>query len=108
MILILYLRVFRGKWVRRLTWTVAIFLALYIIGTIIATSLLCRPLAYNWDKTIPNGHCANKLAAYRYVSIPNIVSDIAIIVLPIPTLWKLHLPIPKKVGVALTFLTGGL
>ncbi|KAL9618962.1 MAG: hypothetical protein Q9160_006356 [Pyrenula sp. 1 TL-2023] len=103
----LYLRIFREKWIRRIAWIVGVFMILHAMATILASSLICRPFAYNWDKDLPNGHCGDQLAAFRYISLPNIVSDVAIILLPLPVLVKLQLSPPKKVGLILTFLTGG-
>lgn len=58
----------------------------------------CRPLAYQWDKTIPGGHCIDfRHEAYYGTSPPDIATNIAILVLPIPYLWKLQMAAAKKV-----------
>ena len=53
----------------------------------IAPFTICQRFAFKWDKAIPGGHCADLIAAYKYISIPNIVTDCAIVVLPFSTLW---------------------
>lgn len=106
-ILILYLRVLREKWARRITWVVAVFVILNTIANFLTAAFICRPFAANWDKSIP-GHCGDNMAFLRCVSIPNIVTDLAILVLPLPTLYRLQISTAKKIGLTLTFLTGGL
>jgi hypothetical protein len=34
--------------------------------------------------------------------------DCVLLVLPLPAIWQLHLPLTKKIGVMLIFMTGGL
>lgn len=107
-IITLYLRIFRGKIARRCTWLVGIIICLNEIAIIFGASFICRPFAYNWNKTIPGGHCGDIMALYRFVSIPNILTDIAILILPFSTLYKLQVSTSRKLGISLTFLVGGL
>lgn len=44
---------------------------------------LCRPFAYNWDKTIPGGECGALRPAYISIAVTDIVGD-ALIVGEIP------------------------
>ncbi len=82
-ILSLYLRVFPDRLVRGLTWAViiAIVLQWFSMGVVVWATI-CRPLAFKWDKSI-NGSCGDLLGAWRYNSIPNILYDLAILLLPI-------------------------
>ncbi|KAI1806923.1 hypothetical protein F4811DRAFT_84836 [Daldinia bambusicola] len=105
-LLILYLRIVEGK-VKLITKiTLGVVITNYIVS-IITIVLLCRPFAYNWDKTI-DGNCANLMGAFRYASLPNIVTDIAIVAIPFPMLYKLQVSRERKVGLLVTFLAGGL
>jgi hypothetical protein len=36
----------------------------------------------------------------------NIAVDVAIIILPLPVIYKLHMPLEKKIGLAVVFATG--
>ncbi|GAW14705.1 hypothetical protein ANO14919_041080 [Xylariales sp. No.14919] len=108
-ILIMYLNIFVERKVRIATWIViAVVIANWFIIGIIVTFTICQPFAYKWDKSIPGGHCADLLASYRWISIPNILTDLAIIFLPFSTLYRLHTTRVRKIGILLTFLTGGL
>ncbi|KAI1387437.1 uncharacterized protein F4822DRAFT_430185 [Hypoxylon trugodes] len=76
-------------------------------GGIILVFTICKPFAFKWDKTI-HGECADWMASYRYVSIPNIITDIAIILLPVRMLYQLNLGRTEKLGVFVATMAGGL
>ncbi|KAH8702538.1 hypothetical protein BGW36DRAFT_424810 [Talaromyces proteolyticus] len=108
-ILVLYLRIFMDHRVRIATWVVlGIVIGHFVFTGIIATFTICQPFAFKWDKSIPGGHCANLMAAYKYISIPNIVTDLAILALPYSTLRQLHTDKIQKYGIFVTFMAGGL
>lgn len=106
---ILYLRIFTDKPVRIMTWVVMAVCVLHWFGSgILAEFLLCHPYAYKWDKTIPGGWCGDTVAGFKWVSLPNIIIDTALIVLPISSLWALQISQPRKIGIFITFMTGCL
>ena len=68
--------------------------------------LICRPFAFNWDTSIKGGHCGNTILGFQLLGTMNLLTDLVIIVLPQPYIWSLHLPMPKKIALAITFLVG--
>lgn len=108
-ICILYLRVFTHKVVRIFTWITIAFCALHFFGSaILAEFLICHPYAYKWDKTIEGGWCGDTIAGFKYVSVPNLVIDVALIALPISSLYRLHISRLQKIGIFITFMAGCL
>lgn len=106
---LLYLRIFTDRRVRICTWIVIVVCALHWFGSgILAEFLLCHPYAYRWDKSIEGGWCGDQIAGQKYVSLPNLIIDLAIIVLPISTLYRLQISRTRKIGLFLTFMTGSL
>ncbi|TVY19761.1 hypothetical protein LARI1_G002597 [Lachnellula arida] len=69
---------------------------------------LCHPFAFNWDRTIPGGHCVNEVVFYEWASFPNIVTDVVMLFLPMPTVWSLHAPRNMKISLTVMFLLGSL
>jgi len=67
---------------------------------------ICRPIAFNWDKTIPDGKCGDNIAAFLSQTAINIAIDIAIFILPLPSLWSLQMPFAKKFGIWIMFSVG--
>lgn len=106
-ILLFFLRIFVDRVVRALVWVLVIVMVMFFIAGLILALALCRPYAFKWDKTI-HGTCGDIMAGYRWVSIPSIVTDFFILVIPIPVIWKLQMNRGKKIGVILTFMVGGL
>ena len=105
-ILALYLRIFFEKRYRISTWV----LATIISGTAVAMSLTaifqCSPIPYAWDKSIQGGTCINVALFYVYYGLPNIITDVAILLLPLPMIFKLHTNQSQKVGLSILFLLG--
>lgn len=77
------------------------------IGSLIAGLFSCIPLEYLWDKSL-NGHCFNINAWYRYVRLINVLTDVVILVLPLPHVMRLQGSIQVKIGLFVTFLMGSL
>ncbi|KAI9154919.1 Satratoxin biosynthesis SC12 cluster protein [Paramyrothecium foliicola] len=108
-LLILYLKIFIDRNVRIWTYvTIGLVLA-HFVATGFGTYFgVCQPFAFKWDKAIPDGRCGDIIAIYRYASIPNIITDLLILLLPLPSLRKLHINKMRKAGIIATFLMGSL
>lgn len=83
-----------------------LFIALWVSATILIGALICRPFAMNWDPTIPGGHCGNYVLAYTVTGVINLVTDVVVLVLPLPYLYKLALPRYKKAVLIGVFSVG--
>ncbi|KAL8809828.1 MAG: hypothetical protein Q9200_003074 [Gallowayella weberi] len=106
-ILLLYIRVFTTE-LRRFTLAVTVigtFIVATGITTIVGSVLQCMPIAYNWDKTTP-GRCINEVNFARYMAIANIITGFAMLILPLPMVWRLNINVPQKIALTATFLHG--
>jgi len=79
----------------------------FITGFIVWLTI-CQPFPFKWDKTIKEGHCGDSMAAYRWVGVPNILTDLAIMFLPFSILYRLQISRLRKLGLLITFMTGSL
>lgn len=107
-ILFQYLRFFVDKTFRALAWAL---MAVVVIGgsvLVLTSSLSCLPVAFNWDKTIVGGHCLNQPPLWYFMAGFTIVTDIAVLILPMPVLLGLHLPKRQKYSLMATFGLGTL
>lgn len=107
-ILALYLRVFSRRAFRHAVYTIA---AVLIVAWILFASLqfgMCTPFAYQWDKTIPGGRCLHEFKIFTWFGIPSILTDLAIIAVPLPVIWALQTSRNQKIGLTITFLTGSM
>jgi hypothetical protein len=81
--------------------------ASYGISFTIVTLAGCRPFAANWDKVShPNYTCINTATFYVAQGAIGAVLDIAILLLPVPIIWNLHMKTSKKIGLILLFSIG--
>lgn len=78
------------------------------ISDIIAGATLCTPISYLWDKIIEGGHCVDIPASYRWGTLPNAITDLFMLMLPLTVVWKLHTTQRVKIGLKRTFLTGSI
>lgn len=107
-ILNLYVRVFLNRTVLAITHVLGLVLILQTIATILVTVLQCRPLNLLWTTVPPQPSCIDTHAFFTYATLPNIVTDVFMLVIPWSTIWKLQTTTHVKVGLTFTFLTGSM
>jgi hypothetical protein len=106
-LLVLFHRIFVTPTFRNATKIIGMIVVLWWVGTILADSLICIPIEHNWNPEIP-AHCGNKQLLAIIPPIPWIATDLALLLMPMPMVYKLHLPGLQRVGLAALFLLGGL
>lgn len=91
--------------------------ALYAMGAIttiwwIASQFIvifeCTPIHYFWDRMPVTGHCLNVQKFFDGQAVPNIITDVILLALPLPLIWKLQLPANQKIALSGVFLLGSL
>ena len=107
-VVLLYLRVITNKYARMVTWALIYIIAATWVSYTIATMFQCRPFAFNWDKSIPGGKCFNIYTFSQSSSVPNIVTDVVVLFLPIRTVMDLKVSMGRRIGLLLIFLTGSV
>ncbi|MCJ1467260.1 hypothetical protein MMC07_005884 [Pseudocyphellaria aurata] len=107
-ILVLYLRIFTKQTYRIACWTIAVFTIANCAGSMVAGCLICRPLEFLWNRTIPGGHCINVTAWYRWSSLMSILTGVAMLIVPLPAIWKIQTTKKVKIGLTITFATGNI
>ena len=108
-ILLLLLRIFKPMLGFRTL--VYIGIALVSIVNLFAVPLyaaLCRPLkGQRWDFAMLESRCAHPTSLHTVIiGVLGTVLDIYVWVIPLPLVFGLHLPLKKKIGVAIVFMAG--
>lgn len=92
-------------------WFCMFLTAGYFVSGIIAFLVCCRPVSYYWTQfTNPDGgRCVYDLYNF-YISYAgvNVITDVAILLVPIPIVWKLQMRRTQKLLVCGILLIGGL
>lgn len=78
----------------------------YLIAEIIKIRM-CDPIPSYWEGT-PGRHCFDQSAALLADSIISVVSDLIILILPLPLTWSLRMSRNKKLRVIGILSAGGL
>jgi len=107
-ILSFYLRFSIDRAFRLAVYAVMFIAVGYTLPNALLFLYICKPIAYYWDWTIPNGTCINQQAVFDSANILNMATDFMILLLPIWMLRPLRAPLLKKIGIALVLMTGGL
>ncbi|KAJ2997444.1 hypothetical protein NUW58_g650 [Xylaria curta] len=107
-LLFLYIRMFPDRKIQILSWiTLAVVILHFLTTGVIVSFTICQPFSYKWDQT-GEGKCGDVLLVYKFYGIPNIITDVAILLIPLPILLRLRMGKIEKIGIILTFLTGSL
>lgn len=75
------------------------------VAASITNMLQCMPIAKAWNVALP-GECFDQYILFEGVVIFNLVTNIIIIVLPMPTIWHLHMPLRQRILVLSVFSIG--
>ncbi len=105
-ILLLYLRLFHVVgWFRVSCWALLAVVGMYCTASITVTIVQCRPLIRAFDKDTP-GTCIDTAKFWFANAGFSIATDIIILLLPMPLVWKLVLPNAQKIALIAVFAVG--
>ncbi|PHH66771.1 hypothetical protein CDD81_5903 [Ophiocordyceps australis] len=104
-VLCFYLRCFVNPSLRRAIKIVMVWVVLWSVGNILQVFLICRPFAASFDPTI-HGTCGNQRSSFIAIGCFNAITDVAILCLPIPTIWKLKARARTKLALTAVFAAG--
>ncbi|KAL2137867.1 hypothetical protein VTI28DRAFT_7936 [Corynascus sepedonium] len=65
------------------------------LSQVLVSIFICWPVAGFWDKTVA-AKCIPSIPQWYTNAAGNILTDVAVFALPLPALWKLHLPRASK------------
>lgn len=66
----------------------------------------CNPIQRSWNITITDGSCIDRPKLYIAIAALQILSDVGLIVMPIPMIYELQMPSRQKIGLLLMFVVG--
>ena len=79
----------------------------YSLVQIVSIVLTCIPLEAIWNPQV-KGHCINVDDIFIVCGAFNIATDVILLSLPMPKLWKLQISRTQKAQLTVLFLLGGL
>ncbi|KAL8990702.1 MAG: hypothetical protein Q9177_000702 [Variospora cf. flavescens] len=106
-ILLLYFRLFSPTRVMRLAIHVNLWanVLYYVVGFFLVL-LMCNPREAIWDPYVENVKCLDPRAIRITSASFNLISDLAILFIPIFTVWRLQMQRKKKLMTIAVFASG--
>ncbi|GME23932.1 uncharacterized protein K452DRAFT_318259 [Neofusicoccum parvum] len=106
-LLSLYRRVTMGLWQQKLVTFMYGACAVTFTACIVTHFSICRPVHKNWQvRPYPGDNCAVHTPLYYVVSILNVTTDLGILVIPFPILFKARIPVGQKIVLGILFSSG--
>ncbi|KAI2950778.1 hypothetical protein CBS147322_5282 [Aspergillus niger] len=87
-----------GQRIRRANMITMIAVGLWTVFALFATALQCRP---HWEY-LPS-HCAGKGAVNYPIILINIVTDLALVVIPLIMIWSVQMTLQKRLQIIASF-----
>lgn len=106
-ILLMYYRIFRFPYFKTWAYIIGAFIILWVICITFLFIFICVPVQKLWYPDLP-GRCINQVSTWIANAVSTIATDVAILILPIPQVWKLQLRISEKIAVLIAFSLGFL
>ncbi|KAI1123324.1 hypothetical protein F5Y10DRAFT_270188 [Nemania abortiva] len=107
-ILLLILRLFSSiRWLCYATYVLITYIWLWSATELLLTIFQCIPIAAQWDRSL-GGTCINQVVYFRAISALSTVHDLAMLILPLPVVWKLQLETRRKIALSGVFLVGSI
>ncbi|MCJ1311312.1 hypothetical protein MMC25_004983 [Agyrium rufum] len=104
-LLAFYWRIFKVTTIRIPIYVIGGVVTCWGIAVLLVSTFQCAPVNGFWNKTI-GAKCIDTTEFFVANSIPNIITDAAILILPIPYIWQLHLPRNQKLMLSSIFILG--
>lgn len=104
-ILLLYRRIFPVSWFRKALLGLAVFILAWYLITFFCGVLTCIPVQAVWDVTV-KGRCIHYGQVTLAFGVCNIATDFIMLGLPLPLVWRLQMPLQRKIIISMTFMCG--
>ena len=109
--LFFYLRIFPAKNLRKAVFVFVGITIGYALAFDVTMIFACKPISAVWTgwmkESVPD-YCINQNTFYYVAAALNISIDVAILILPIPELYRLKLSLKKKILLMSIFSVGGV
>ncbi|KAJ5105063.1 hypothetical protein NUU61_002410 [Penicillium alfredii] len=106
-LLCLYYKLTQGTWHRNLVWGATAFCLLTWLLCLLTHICICTPVHRNWQiKPYPGDNCTLRGPLYIVIAVFNVLSDLVILIIPIPILAKLQVPLQRKIILVVMFSSG--
>ncbi|KAL2209536.1 hypothetical protein CC79DRAFT_1332697 [Sarocladium strictum] len=104
-LLLMYYRIFHVPYFKKMAWVVGAFVMAWVVCITFLFIFICVPVEKLWYPELP-GRCINQVATWIANAASTILTDLIILLMPLPQLWKLRLKKREKIGLTFAFSLG--
>ncbi|KAK3934000.1 hypothetical protein QBC46DRAFT_274670 [Diplogelasinospora grovesii] len=105
-ILLVYARLFPARKFQYAVNSLSVFLACHGVLYLLLTAMQCLPVYSVWDRYITDRKCINVTAVAYSSGVISIIEDVAILLLPVPQVWRLKIDHGRRLAVLGLFSIG--
>jgi hypothetical protein len=82
-------------------------LVTYYLAITLAKVFICKPVAKFWNHALP-GTCLNMNAIFISDCIVSLITDVVILISPLPIIWSLKMDLKHKLGSSVALVVGSM
>ncbi|KAF4553962.1 Hypothetical protein D9617_5g068370 [Elsinoe fawcettii] len=106
-ILLFYWRLFKSvRWMRFTIIGISSCIVCWTLGAVVTWLAQCQPISKAWN-TDESGTCINFYLFALLITSINLITDIIILILPMPIIWRLNATLGKRISLMCAFGVGG-
>lgn len=106
-LLLMYYRIFHIPFFKKVAWVVGAFVMAWVVCITFLFIFICVPVEKLWYPDLP-GHCIDQVGTWIANAASTLISDVVILLLPVPQVWRLQLRLAEKIALTLAFSLGFL
>ena len=106
-LLLFYVRLFPGRRMRIVAYVTGAMELSFGISATVVDLVTCIPINAFWDETVKH-HCIDTYTFYIVDSAMQLVTDVVVLLIPLPVVWSLRIGTPRKIGLSVIFLLGSM
>lgn len=103
----MYCRIFPTRSMKIWAWVLSSVAVAWAIAIAVLCIFQCTPIEKAWNPFVP-GHCINLRGSFIGNAVPNIITDVIILTLPVNYVWKLRTNLSQRISLTCIFLLGSL
>ncbi|KAK0388882.1 hypothetical protein NLU13_5125 [Sarocladium strictum] len=104
-LLLMYYRIFHVPYFKKMAWVVGVFVMAWVVCITFLFIFICVPVQKLWYPLLP-GRCIDQVATWIANAASTILTDLIILLMPLPQLWRLRLKKREKIGLTFAFSLG--
>ncbi|KAH9885950.1 hypothetical protein F4778DRAFT_759801 [Xylariomycetidae sp. FL2044] len=105
-ITLMLMRIFINRHVKIAGICIIVLSVAWMLHPILTGLLQCKPIEANWNPATPGAECGNQYIGFGVVAGVDLINELALLILPIPSLLRIHLNRRYKIALIAVFGTG--